>query len=67
MSDWAHIATHYKKGRLLPKSNPYFGETYFYLNAIHLAHSTEQMNLIMTMLLYVFEGSLHASNVIECN
>ena len=44
-SDWAHIAVHFMKGRLIPKSNPYFGEIYYLLVAIHLAHSTEQMGL----------------------
>ena len=30
-SDWAHIAVHYMKGRLIPKSNPYYGEIYYLL------------------------------------
>ena len=34
------------KGTLIPKSNPYFGEIYFMLLAIHLAHSTEQKGLL---------------------
>ena len=41
-SDWAHIVFHLKKGKLIPKSNPYFGEIYYMLLAIHLAHSVEQ-------------------------
>ena len=45
-SDWAHIAVHFKKGKLISKSNPYFGEIYYLLVAIHLAHSTEQMKLL---------------------
>ena len=45
-SDWAHIVFHLKKGKLIPKSNPYFGEIYYMLLAIHLAHSTEQKVLL---------------------
>ena len=41
-SDWAHIATHYKQGRLLPRANLHFGEVWHYLKAVHFAHSTEQ-------------------------
>lgn len=47
MSDWAHIAWHYMKGRLLSKSNPYYGECYYYLKAIHFAHSSEMMDLLI--------------------
>ena len=53
MSDWAHIAVHYAQGRLLPKSNPYYGACWHYLEAIHLAHSTEQMDLLICLLTYV--------------
>ena len=34
-------------GRLLPKTNPYFGEIFHYLKAIHFAHSTEMKNLLV--------------------
>ena len=54
-SDWAHIAVHYKKGRLIPKSNPYFGEIYYFLCAIHFAHSTEQMQLIADTVIELME------------
>ena len=45
----------YTKGRLIPKSNPYYGEIYYYLRAIHLAHSTEMMNLLITLTVSLFE------------
>jgi|LauGreStaDraftv2_3_1035109.scaffolds.fasta_scaffold59541_1 hypothetical protein len=34
-------------GRLLPKTNPYYGEVLHYLKAIHFAHSTEMKNLLV--------------------
>jgi hypothetical protein len=34
-------------GRLLPRTNPYYGEVLHYLKAIHFAHSTEMKNLLV--------------------
>ena len=48
-SAFSHIRTHVSafSGRLLPKTNPYYGEVLHYLKAIHFAHSTEMKNLLV--------------------
>jgi len=47
LGDWAHMAVKYRDGRLLNKSNPWYGEFWHYLQALHLTHSTEQMQLLL--------------------
>ena len=54
LSDWAHIVTNMTRGKMLPKSNPYYGQMFHYLRAIHFAQSTEQMNLLIDALTYAF-------------
>ena len=46
MSDWAHIATHYTQGKLVPKAHPYYDEVYFLLLCLHLTHTSEMKNLL---------------------
>ena len=53
-SDWAHIVTHLKMGRLLSKSNPYYGDVYYLLLAIHLAHSTEMKEMLEQVCVHPF-------------
>ena len=43
------------EGRLIPKSNPYFGEIYYMLLAMHLTHSTEQLLLVTEHVVALFE------------
>ena len=50
MNDWAHLATKYKKGRLLNKSNPFYDLVWPQLKAVHLTHSSEMMHLLFTLL-----------------
>ena len=47
MNDWAHLATKWGKGKLISKSNPFYGEIWPQLEAIHFAHSTEMMYLLL--------------------
>jgi hypothetical protein len=53
LSDWAHVAVHFMQGRILPKANPYFGQCWFYMQAIHFAHSKEMMELLISKTRYV--------------
>lgn len=55
MSDWAHVSFHYVQGRLLPKSNPYYGPVYHYLKALHFCHSTEMKDFVQELLTAVME------------
>ena len=46
LGDWAHIATYYRKGRLLSKTNPYYDQVWLQLQAVHFAHTKEMKTLI---------------------
>ena len=47
--DWAHLATAYRKGKTLVLSNPYYGQLWTILSAIHLTHSIEQRDLLLCL------------------
>ena len=55
LGDWAHVATKYKKGQLLAKSSPFYGEFWHYLRALHLTHSTEMMGLVRDTICQLIE------------
>lgn len=54
-SDWAHIAVHHQQGRLLLKSNPYYGPTWPMLQGVHVTHTAEQRDLLMSVVREVFD------------
>ena len=59
LGDWAHIATHYRKGRLLSKTNPYYDEVWTHLQAVHFAH-TKEMKTLLESLIYDVWGNWEA-------
>jgi hypothetical protein len=46
---------HYGHGRILTKANPYWGQLWIYMKAIHVAHSAEQLAQLFWHLESVFE------------
>ena len=50
-----HAPSPSPQGRLIPKSNPYFGEIYHLLLAMHLTHSTEQLLLVTQHVVALFK------------
>ena len=59
LGDWAHIATHYRKGRLISKNNPYYDEVWTHLQAVHFAH-TKEMKTLLESLIYDVWGNWEA-------
>jgi hypothetical protein len=45
---------HYTHGRIINKSNPYYDKIWIYLQAIHVGHSSEQVELLFEHLGYLF-------------
>jgi hypothetical protein len=54
-ADWAHIATYYRKGRLLSKQNPYYDEVWHMMKAVHFAHTLEMKELLEVLIFDVWE------------
>ena len=52
--DWAHIATKYKRSKLIPKSNPYYDRIYYILKTVHVAHSFEMQTMLTDVVKSVF-------------
>ena len=50
MGDWAHLAVKFTGGKIMAKSNPYFGQVWCYIRAIHLTHSREQQLRMIDLL-----------------
>ena len=55
-SDWAHVAVHMAKGSILSKTNPYYGECFHYLKAVHFTHSTEMNEALCTRINKLLES-----------
>jgi hypothetical protein len=55
LADWAHIATYYRKGRMLSKTNPYYNEVWLMLKMVHFAHTLEMKEMLESLIFDVWE------------
>jgi hypothetical protein len=65
-ADWAHIATYYRKGRLLSKQNPYYGEVWCMLKAVHFAGTLEMKEMLESLIFDVWDDWEENGEVLLC-
>ena len=64
--DWAHIATHYRKGRMLSKQNPYYGEVWCMMKAVHFAGTLEMKEMLESLIFDVWDDWEENGEVMLC-
>ena len=64
--DWAHIATYYRKGRLLSKQNPYYAEVWSMMKAVHFAGTLEMKEMLELLIFDVWDDWEENGEVMPC-